>query len=101
MSSYLVAVLISDFECRGDKAPTMSGEVNVDVCARPNAYNDLDLALEASLSIIGRFEDYFQVEYPLPKLGFFNINIVLDSLHLNIHKMLFILHLRSHWSADI
>lgn len=70
MSSYLVGILISDFACQtGTAKPPLSGSVDVDVCVRPNAVNDLVLALEASLKTLEFFEGFYNVAYPLPKLG--------------------------------
>lgn len=70
MSSYLLAVLISDFGClSGVSKPPLSGQVDVSVCTRPNAVDQLDLALEASLSVLEFFEGYYEAKYPLPKLG--------------------------------
>lgn len=70
MSTYLVAILVSDFTCRRDFAePVYSKNVSVTVCARTTAYDQLDLALESSVSILEEFEKFYQVEYPLPKLG--------------------------------
>ena len=70
MSSYLLAILISDFKCdSGVSITPLSGKVDVSVCTRPNAMDQLALAKEASLDILAFFEGYYQVEYPLPKLG--------------------------------
>jgi aminopeptidase N len=70
MSTYLVAILVSDYDCRNDTAITpLSLKVNVSVCARPNKYDELDRALNASLYFVGFFETLFDNKYPLPKLG--------------------------------
>ena len=70
MSTYLVAILVSDYDCRDDTAITpLSLKVNVSVCARPNKYDELDRALNASLYFVGFFETLFDNKYPLPKLG--------------------------------
>lgn len=70
MSTYLLAVLVSDFECKVGLANTpLSGGVNISVCARPTARDQLNLALNSSITAIEFFEEFYQIEYPLPKLG--------------------------------
>jgi aminopeptidase N len=70
MPTYLVAFVISDFTCKNGTAhPDISKNVNVSVCARPNAYDQLDLAYNSSIEILEYFEKYYDVVYPLPKLG--------------------------------
>lgn len=70
MSTYLVAVIVSDFKCIQSTAhPVLSRSVSVAVCARPNALEQLGLALNASVQLLEFFESYYNVTYPLPKLG--------------------------------
>ena len=70
MSTYLVAILVSDFKCQSETVATpLSGQVDVGVCVRPNALNQIELAVESAQYFISYFEDYFNIEYPLPKLG--------------------------------
>lgn len=69
MSTYLVAVLISDFRCKEGISQSDYSNVAVKVCARPNAFNELDLALDSSVNILAFFENFYQVKYPLAKLG--------------------------------
>ena len=70
MSSYLVAIIVSDFTCiRSVAKPKLSKQVNVSVCARPNAIEQLEYALGAAVKIIEFFESYYNVMYPLPKSG--------------------------------
>lgn len=72
MSSYLVAILIADFECLYGQSNMVIPPINlvdVSVCTRPNAVNQLDLALEASTKILEFFEVFYETKYPLPKLG--------------------------------
>ena len=86
MSTYLGAILVSDYKCRDAMAITpLSLKVDVSVCARPNKYDELDRALNASLYFVGFFETLFDIKYPLPKLGkhffaekyyYFNIFVV-------------------------
>lgn len=80
MSSYLLAILISDFTCIDGVANTpLSGSVDVAVCARPNAADQMVLAREAAIDILEFFEGYYGVKYPLPKLG----------IHINLYKFIF------------
>ena len=70
MSSYLVALLVSDFKCIKSVAhPIYSKNINVSVCARPNAIDQLSYALDVGVKVIEYFESYYNVEYPLPKSG--------------------------------
>jgi aminopeptidase N len=70
MSTYLVAILISDYKCRqGEAHPTRIRTVNVSVCARANAQDELDVALEASVKMSEFFEKYYGIRFPLEKLG--------------------------------
>lgn len=70
MSTYLVAILVSDYECENGNADTpLSGKVDVAVCVRPNAFNQIDFAVESAKYFIAFFEEYFNIKYPLPKLG--------------------------------
>lgn len=74
MSTYLLAFVVSDFECKTGRANTLlSGGVNVSVCARASASNELNLALNSSILALEFFEDFYKFKYPLPKLGKFRI----------------------------
>ena len=71
MSTYLVALLISDYQCisgQSDMTLPPANKLDVDVCTRPNAMDQLDLAQEASLRIVEFFETFYEAKYPLPKL---------------------------------
>jgi aminopeptidase N len=69
MSTYLVAVIVSDFKCMHTEAkPALSRQVSVSLCARPNAIEQLQYALNVSAKITEFFESYYNVRYPLPKL---------------------------------
>ena len=70
MSTYLVALVVSDFVCiKATAHPSLSKSVDVSVCARPNAIEQTSYALNVSTKIIEFFESYYNVEYPLPKSG--------------------------------
>jgi aminopeptidase N len=70
MSTYLLAFVISDYTCKNGTAhPIISKNVDVSVCARPNAFNQLDLAFDSSIEILEYFEKFYDVVYPLTKLG--------------------------------
>lgn len=69
MSTYLVAFVISDFECISKIIDLkFTKNLTIRVCSRPNAKNQLDLAMNASVSAIKFFESYYNIGYPLPKL---------------------------------
>ena len=75
MSTYLVALVISDFECISEKIENIGekGFVDVSVCGRADAVHDgqLDYALAIATKVIKFFEEFYQVKYPLSKCGMF------------------------------
>ena len=73
MSSYLVALIISDFDCIS-RTVLNSGEygtVEVRVCGRRAAIlsGQLNYALEIATNLIEFYEKFYNVKYPLPKSG--------------------------------
>lgn len=64
MSTYLVAFIISDF--KSVSKMTKSG-VKVSVYAVPEKINQADYALDAAVTLLEFYEDYFSIPYPLPK----------------------------------
>lgn len=64
MSTYLVAFIISDF--KSVSKMTKSG-VKVSVYAVPDKINQADYALDAAVTLLEFYEDYFSIPYPLPK----------------------------------
>ena len=75
MSTYLLALVVSDFECKL-KIETGVGEqgsIEVRVCGREEAVTNgqLDYALEVAVNVIKFYEDFYGVKYPLPKAGLF------------------------------
>ena len=69
MSTYLVAILKSDFKCKeGQAKPSNTHSIDVSVCAKPAGYADLELAYEASIKTIEFFENFYGIEYPLKKI---------------------------------
>ncbi|XP_044518614.1 endoplasmic reticulum aminopeptidase 1 [Gracilinanus agilis] len=64
MSTYLVAFIISDFESVSKM--TKSG-VKVSVYAVPEKISQTGYALDAAVTLLEFYEDYFRIPYPLPK----------------------------------
>ncbi|KAK1345105.1 hypothetical protein QTO34_013812 [Cnephaeus nilssonii] len=64
MSTYLVAFIISDF--KSVSKMTKSG-VKVSVYAVPDKITQADYALDAAVTLLEFYEDYFSIPYPLPK----------------------------------
>uniref|UniRef100_A0A8C2XYD6 Aminopeptidase n=1 Tax=Capra hircus TaxID=9925 RepID=A0A8C2XYD6_CAPHI len=64
MSTYLVAFIVSDF--KSVSKMTKSG-VKVSVYAVPDKINQADYALDAAVTLLEFYEDYFNIPYPLPK----------------------------------
>jgi aminopeptidase N len=70
MSTYLVGLVISDFECKYTTANAgISGSVDVSICGRAEAYGQLESALTATVRILESQEKYFGLKYPLTKCG--------------------------------
>ena len=70
MSTYLIALVISDFKCKyGPANAGPIGKVNVSVCARSNAYNQLDYSLALAIKVLEDYEAYFDIYYSLEKCG--------------------------------
>lgn len=64
MSTYLVAFIISDF--KSISKMTKSG-VKVSVYAVPDKIDQAEYALDAAVTLLEFYEDYFSIPYPLPK----------------------------------
>ncbi|XP_008828765.1 endoplasmic reticulum aminopeptidase 1 [Nannospalax galili] len=64
MSTYLVAFIVSDF--KSVSKMTKSG-IKVSVYAVPDKINQADYALDAAVTLLEFYEDYFSIPYPLPK----------------------------------
>ncbi|KAF3821846.1 hypothetical protein GH733_009888, partial [Mirounga leonina] len=65
MSTYLVAYIVCDFN---SVSGTSSSGVKVSVYASPDKWSQTHYALEASLKLLDFYENYFDINYPLPKL---------------------------------
>uniref|UniRef100_A0A671EKE2 Aminopeptidase n=3 Tax=Rhinolophus ferrumequinum TaxID=59479 RepID=A0A671EKE2_RHIFE len=65
MSTYLVAYIVCDF--KSVSGTTTSG-VKVSIYASPDKWSQTHYALEASLKLLAFYENYFDINYPLPKL---------------------------------
>ncbi|XP_012288914.1 putative aminopeptidase-2 isoform X2 [Orussus abietinus] len=64
MSTYLVAIHVSDFKSQSDN----TSDTLLRVWARPNAIDQADFSLDAMKRLLTRFEEDFQQKYHLPKL---------------------------------
>ena len=72
MSTYLVALLVSDFKCLEGNATNAgpAGNLPVRVCARPNIPDlQLQYALDVGIDVIEFYEQLYNISYPLPKIG--------------------------------
>ncbi|XP_013408526.1 uncharacterized protein LOC106172388 isoform X2 [Lingula anatina] len=64
MSTYLLAFVVCDFDYVEN---TTANGTKVRVWARPEAMNQTLYALQAGVRILGYFERYYAIDYPLPK----------------------------------
>jgi aminopeptidase N len=64
LSTYLVALLVGDFQCVGGS----SDGIPIRVCAAPDKVDQGKFALEAAEYIMHYYNDYFGIKYPFGKL---------------------------------
>ncbi|MBL8556040.1 MAG: M1 family metallopeptidase [Phenylobacterium sp.] len=64
MSSYLLFLALGDFE----RVSTMAGPVDVGVVVRKGDTAKAQFALDATVKLLGYYNDWFGTPYPLPKL---------------------------------
>lgn len=71
MSTYLVCFIVSDLISKQlpIKANGIGKDFHMSVYARPSEIEKATFALEAGVKVTEFFIQYFQKEYPLPKLG--------------------------------
>ena len=69
MSTYLVALLVGDFVCRG----TTAGGVPLRVCSTPDKKDLTGFALEAAAQQLEFYNEYYGVAYPFGKLDIIGI----------------------------
>ena len=64
MSTYLVALLVGDFQCTGGR----QDNVDIRVCATPDKVAFTPYALNVAKFVLHYYDDYFGIHYPLRKL---------------------------------
>jgi len=71
MSTYLVGLVISDLLCRPTyyNSKLSNQTITIEICVRSNAIDQTDLAVDSSVPLLEFFEDNFQIQYFMPKLG--------------------------------
>ena len=73
MSTYLLALIVSDFKCKLENVVGVGekGSLDVRVCGRQDALDNhqLDYALKVATKVIKYYEEFYGVKYPLPKSG--------------------------------
>lgn len=64
MSTYLVAFIVSEFDCRRTKGDLFS------VCARPRAYNQTEYSFDVGQKILAKYDEIFDYSYKthMPKM---------------------------------
>lgn len=66
MSTYLTCFIVSDFSYTGD---TLMNGQEFRVYATPEQVSKTEYARQIGKSVIEYFIDYFDIDFPLPKLG--------------------------------
>lgn len=71
MSTYLACFIVSDFKNKSAEIDTrgIGKTFTLRAFATPEQLDKVDFALEVGKTVIEYYIQYFQVEYPLPKLG--------------------------------
>lgn len=71
MSTYLACFIVCDFDKKSSiiQSHGIGENVELRVYATPHQLNKVDLALDAAKIITERYIQYFDIAYPLPKLG--------------------------------
>lgn len=67
MSSYLLALVVADFDCLTRNNTGRFGNITTSVCAQSEKKDDLNYALEIATQNIRDFEEQYQINYPLTK----------------------------------
>ena len=71
MSTYLVALVVSDYDCVNRSAHTpLSKRVYIDMCVRKEALNQTSFSMNFAVKALEHFESYYNIAYPLTKLGY-------------------------------
>lgn len=68
MSSYLLALVVADFECLSRSNTGLNGNITTSICAQPEKKNDLSYALDVATKNIYDFEQQYNVSFPLAKV---------------------------------
>lgn len=71
MSTYLTCFIVSDFEYKSViiNANNIGEDFEMRVYATPEQLNKVDYAVRVGKAVLEYYIDYFQIEYPLPKMG--------------------------------
>lgn len=84
MSSYLAAFIVCDFE-KDQKNITMSSGKPVNIYARHEQIANTEEALNVAHKAVNYYADYFKIPYPMPKVGMYSLNSVLNYETLKWH----------------
>jgi aminopeptidase N len=72
MSSYLFALIVSDFQCiKGLANAGLNGSLLIGSCGRPNVRDQLPFSLDAGIKSMEYLQRLYDIKYPLPKYGLF------------------------------
>lgn len=68
MSSYLLALVVADFECLTEKNTGWNRNITTSVCAQPEKKDELTFALQVATRNIRDFEEQYNVSFPIAKV---------------------------------
>ena len=70
MSTYLIALVVSDFVCiNGTANAGLDENLPISSCGRPKTVSQLDFGLDVGIRSIEVLQNSLVVQYPLPKDG--------------------------------
>ncbi|CAF2623734.1 unnamed protein product [Rotaria sp. Silwood2] len=64
-SSYLLVLIVADFDCLSHYDTGIYRNIIMSVCAQPDIKDDLHYALDIATKNIHDFEEQYQINYPL------------------------------------
>lgn len=80
ISSYLTCFVVGIFQ-KLDPCFALSGKVPVSVYSQPDLVKQTAIARDLAAKMLDYFSQYFQIDYPFPKLGSTSLRYYLFSSH--------------------
>lgn len=90
MSSYLLALVVADFDCLTQTNTGFHKNITTSVCARPEKKSDLIYALEVATKNLADFEEQYNINFPIAKVDHiavpdFDAGLISSHLNRNVY----------------